>query len=177
MSRIYHYFTGPHHDKRDDSLGSEDSSAVSLDQHLRDLGANPCQKLLWRAANVRRRGDTSNDVSGKKAHGKFYPDINFRGSSLHVLSFPYPFAKCRRGRYPPWTWKEVNEFNKMHMLKENAHMRIHCEKHLPIRKIMVAPTYDRERTAEKIKRYCWSNYWLRDVDVTYSQIPFIPPSE
>lgn len=73
--------------------------------------------------------------------------------------------------------KTVNEFNKTHDLKENARMRIYCEGHLPIRKIMVAPTYDRERTAEKIKRYCWSNYWLRDVDVTYSQIPYIPPSE
>ena len=56
-------------------------------------------------------------------------------------------------------------------------LRIRCEGHLPIRQIMVAPTYNRDRLVEKIKRYCWSNYWLRDVDVVASQIPYIPPSE
>lgn len=67
----------------------------------------------------------------------------------------------------------INEYNK----KYNRMMRIYCEGHLPIRRIMVAPTYDRKRIAEKIKRYCWSNYWLRQVEVTFSQIPYIPPAE
>ena len=71
----------------------------------------------------------------------------------------------------------VNRYNKNKGLTNNHRMRIYCDGHLPIRKIVVAPTYDRERTAEKIKRYCWSNYWLRDVDVTFSKIPYIPPSE
>lgn len=69
--------------------------------------------------------------------------------------------------------KAINEYNK----KFGRKMSIYCEGHLPIRRIMVAPTYDRERVAEKIKRYCWSNYWLRQVEVTSSQIPYIPPSE
>ena len=73
--------------------------------------------------------------------------------------------------------QEVSKYNKKHHLEGNYKIRIYCEGHLPIRSIMVAPTYDRQRTAEKIKRYCWSNYWLRDVDVTFSNIPYIPPSE
>lgn len=73
--------------------------------------------------------------------------------------------------------KAVNEYNKNEGLKGNNKIRIYCEGHLPIRRIIVSPTYNRERTAEKIKRYCWSNYWLRDVEVTFSNIPYIPPSE
>ena len=61
--------------------------------------------------------------------------------------------------------------------KEKYPIRVYCDGHLPIKRIIVAPTYDRERVAEKIKRYCWSNYWLRNVEVTYSSIPYIPPSE
>lgn len=71
----------------------------------------------------------------------------------------------------------VNEYNKSNGLNGDYRIRIYCEGHLPIRRIVVAPTYNRERTAEKIKRYCWSNYWLRDVDVAFSNIPYIPPSE
>lgn len=73
--------------------------------------------------------------------------------------------------------KEVTKYNIAHRLRGNNRIRIFCEGHLPIRQIMVAPTYARERIAEKIKRYCWSNYWLRDVDIVYSEIPYIPPSE
>ena len=71
----------------------------------------------------------------------------------------------------------VNKYNKDKGLKGNYRIRIYCEGHLPIRRIIVAPTYNRERIAEKIKRYCWSNYWLRDIDVVYSRIPYIPPAE
>lgn len=63
------------------------------------------------------------------------------------------------------------------MNKGKTPIKIWCDGHLPIQRIIVAPTYDRERVAEKIKRYCWSNYWLRNVEVTYSSIPYIPPSE
>lgn len=61
--------------------------------------------------------------------------------------------------------------------KEKWPIKIYCEGHLPIRRIIVAPTYARERVAEKIKRYCWSIYWLRSVEVLPSSIPYIPPSE
>ena len=53
--------------------------------------------------------------------------------------------------------------------------KIYCKGHLPIRKIRVAPTYDRERKAEQIKRFCQSKYWLKDVEVEVSDIPYIQP--
>lgn len=57
----------------------------------------------------------------------------------------------------------------------NPNMYIFCEGHLPVKKIFVAPTYDRDRTAESIKRFCKSRYWLSEVEVEASNIPFIPP--
>ena len=73
--------------------------------------------------------------------------------------------------------KNVIKYNMENNLQGMYRLRIRCEGHLPIRQIMVAPTYNRDRLVEKIKRYCWSNYWLRDVDVVASQIPYIPPSD
>lgn len=54
-------------------------------------------------------------------------------------------------------------------------IRVFCEGHLPIRRIVVAPTYDRKRIAEAVKRFCQTKYWLRDVDVSASEIPYASP--
>lgn len=54
-------------------------------------------------------------------------------------------------------------------------INIYCEGHLPVKTIYVAPTYDRDRTVESVKRFCESHYWLSEVDVKASKIPFIPP--
>lgn len=72
--------------------------------------------------------------------------------------------------------KVVNDFN-LKFYKPESKMRIYCAGHLPIKKITLAPTYDRERLMEKVKRFCQSKYWLRNVEVVYSDIPYIPPSE
>lgn len=55
--------------------------------------------------------------------------------------------------------------------------RIVCAGHLPVQRIILAPTYNRERLKEEIKRFCNSFYWLQDVEVVPSGIPFIPSSE
>lgn len=60
--------------------------------------------------------------------------------------------------------------------RANPKMYIYCEGHLPVKKIYVSPTYDRERTVESIKRFCKSRYWLSEVEVVASEIPFIPPT-
>lgn len=52
---------------------------------------------------------------------------------------------------------------------------VFCKGHLPISHITVAPTYDRKRIEEEIRVFCKSKYWLRDVIVTSSDIPYIPP--
>lgn len=72
--------------------------------------------------------------------------------------------------------KIVNKYNKQFHSKE-TYIKIYCAGHLPIKKIILAPTYDRERLMEKVHRFCQSKYWLRNVDVTYSEIPYIPPTE
>lgn len=48
-----------------------------------------------------------------------------------------------------------------------------CKGHLPIIRITVAPSPDQERVAEEIRRFCRSKYWLRDVYVECSKIPYI----
>lgn len=55
-------------------------------------------------------------------------------------------------------------------------IRVFCKGRLPVEKITVAPTYDRERKAEQIKRFCMSKYWLNRVQVEISKIPYIQPS-
>lgn len=69
------------------------------------------------------------------------------------------------------------KYNKMReeSITLNPNMYIYCEGHLPVKKIFVAPTYDRDRTVESIKRFCKSRYWLSEVEVEASKIPFIPP--
>lgn len=70
----------------------------------------------------------------------------------------------------------VKEFNKRFRKKE-SHMKLYCAGHLAVKGIKLAPTYDRERLMEKVKRFCQSKYWLRNIEVSYSEIPYIPPSE
>lgn len=70
--------------------------------------------------------------------------------------------------------KEYNDLRKKNpIINPNAY--ILCEGHLPVKKIYVAPTYDRDRTVESLKRFCQSRYWLSEVKVEASKIPFIPP--
>lgn len=62
--------------------------------------------------------------------------------------------------------------------KETGYTRpisILCKGRLPVEKIMVAPTYDRKRKAEQIRRFCQSKYWLKNVLVEISDIPYIQP--
>lgn len=54
-------------------------------------------------------------------------------------------------------------------------VKVFCKGKLPIEEIIVAPTYDRERKAEQIKRFCMSKYWLKNVEVKVSKIPYIQP--
>lgn len=70
--------------------------------------------------------------------------------------------------------KRVEEFQKK--VKPAYPVRVFCKGRLPIEKITVAPTYDRERKAEQIKRFCMSKYWLNNVEVEVSKIPYIQPT-
>lgn len=67
--------------------------------------------------------------------------------------------------------RRVKDFLRKNVFKEN--IPIYCKGHWPISEIIVAPTDDRERIAEQIQRFCKSKYWLRNVEVTASKIPFV----
>lgn len=50
-------------------------------------------------------------------------------------------------------------------------IKIWCDGHLPIRKIIVGPSKDAEYMVNSIKEYIKTKYWMRDIEVEASQIP------
>jgi len=69
----------------------------------------------------------------------------------------------------------VREYIKKHpKLTGNIDIRVFCDGHLPIRSIRIAPMSDQKRIIEQVSRYCQSRYWLKDVKVHASKIPYVP---
>lgn len=62
----------------------------------------------------------------------------------------------------------------LHPLREdpNLALRIWCDGHLPIRKLVVGPSRNQNDLIESIRHYCDNTWWLNDVGVTGSGIPF-----
>lgn len=62
--------------------------------------------------------------------------------------------------------------------EDNPDAKIHllCDGHLPITKITVSPSVNQEYQREVIERYCRSKYWLHNVEVTCSLIPYLAPT-
>lgn len=52
-------------------------------------------------------------------------------------------------------------------------IKIFCKGHLPIDEIIVAPTSNRSRIREQVERFCRSKYWLKNVVVNESIIPYV----
>lgn len=122
-----------------------------------------------------KAGDLGKNLSGCAFDVSKFSDAELRflrEKGIYCITIP-------QGNNQESVYYKLEDLVNKHNLSQKGRMpiRIYCEGHLPIKRIIVAPTYDRERVAEKIKRYCWSNYWLRNVEVTYSSIPYIPPSE
>lgn len=67
--------------------------------------------------------------------------------------------------------KKIDEFCEKNPTKNR--IEVYCKGHLPVKSIIVAPTYDGERLAEQIHRFCESKYWLRGVSVKRSKIPYV----
>ena len=51
-------------------------------------------------------------------------------------------------------------------------IKVWCEGHLPIRTITVGPCENQKNVIESIRYYCNHKYWLNDVDIIKSNIPF-----
>ena len=58
---------------------------------------------------------------------------------------------------------------------EQSPIRIICDGHLPVRSITVSPSPQQEYMKEVIERFCRSRYWLQNVEVKCSPIPYIAP--
>ncbi len=70
--------------------------------------------------------------------------------------------------------KRIQELLKKDSFNEGQALNIPvwCEGHLPLRKITVGPCPDQNGMLEAIRHYCKHTYWLRDVEVHASDIPF-----
>jgi len=66
--------------------------------------------------------------------------------------------------------KVVNEYNKDK--SQDNKLKIICQGHLPITKITLAPTEDRVEQKKMMEIYCKSKYWLRNVEICESTIPY-----
>lgn len=71
--------------------------------------------------------------------------------------------------------ERIHNFEKKEEIKSG--IRVYCKGHLPIKSIIVAPTADREIVAEQIERFCRSKYWLREIKIEESTIPYIRPQK
>lgn len=56
--------------------------------------------------------------------------------------------------------------------KQKLKIPVWCEGHLPLRKITVGPCPDQNGMLEAIRHYCKHVYWLQDVEIQASAIPF-----
>jgi len=68
--------------------------------------------------------------------------------------------------------EQVQDYNKRKK-KNEFEIHIFCEGHLPIKKITISPMSEQQRIKEQVKRYCYSKYWLRNVEVVCSEIPYV----
>ncbi|WP_293973427.1 hypothetical protein [uncultured Ruminococcus sp.] len=66
--------------------------------------------------------------------------------------------------------KQVIQYNKGKNSKNR--ISIICQGHLPITKITLAPTNDRELQKKKLEIFCKSKYWLRNVEINTSDLPY-----
>lgn len=64
--------------------------------------------------------------------------------------------------------RTVQTFNE----KENTKISVWCEGHLPLRKITVGPCPNQKNIIEAIRHYCKHTYWLMDVEIIASTIPY-----
>lgn len=102
-------------------------------------------------------------------------DTLLKQKELHQL------IEIPQGNNQESIYYELKQIIHTHMTRSGQpkykYPRIICAGHLPVRRIILAPTYDRERLREEIQRFCRSIYWLQDVEVVSSKIPYIPPSD
>jgi hypothetical protein len=56
--------------------------------------------------------------------------------------------------------------------KGSEPLRVWCDGYLPIRRIVVGPSKEQGDYIEGIRHYCKNHYWMQDIDIAASSIPF-----
>ena len=59
---------------------------------------------------------------------------------------------------------------------DNNPLMLLCDGHLPIVSITISPSPNQEYIKEVVERFCRSRYWLQNVEVNCSRIPYIYPT-
>lgn len=164
---------------KDRAFGEESEWRLMFSNHKGELSKCVRFRTMHDGAKVPymivKAGDQGQNLSGCAFDIDMYTKEEFahlRDNGIDCITIP-------QGNDQESVYYKLESLVRMHNIEQKgkAPIKIYCEGHLPIKRIIVAPTYDRDRVAEKIKRYCWSNYWLRNVEVIFSSIPYIPPSE
>jgi hypothetical protein len=70
--------------------------------------------------------------------------------------------------------KHINNEECLELSTADVKERVFCDGHLPIRSIMIAPMPDQNRIKEQVSSFCQNKYWLKDVKVEVSDIPYVP---
>ncbi len=70
-------------------------------------------------------------------------------------------------------YKKVKEKIDKFLVGKSRGIKVFCKGHLPIMQIRVAPSDNQTRVIEQVKRFCRSKYWLCDVEVLPSEIPYV----
>jgi hypothetical protein len=70
--------------------------------------------------------------------------------------------------------KEIFDLVKDNVKDTKPAVRVFCDGHLPIRNITISPMIDQDRVKKQVESFCQSRYWLKDIKVEVSEIPFVP---
>lgn len=75
-------------------------------------------------------------------------------------------------KYQEYVFDYFDHYVESHNIKDENKINIWCEGHLPIRKITVGPSNDKEEFRESIEHKKRNIYWLKYVQVNVSDIPY-----
>lgn len=116
-----------------------------------DIGKN-CGTSSFDASEV--NGDFLKKKHDKLEYSLWIPEGNDQKSKYNIIR------------------NVVKEYNRKQQ-DSLTHIHVYCKGHLPIKSITISPMLGQDRLREQVERFCVSKYWLRDVTVKCSEIPYI----
>ncbi|MDP4121427.1 MAG: hypothetical protein Q8876_10315, partial [Bacillota bacterium] len=137
--------------------------------HYRDIGNGSKVPYI----KIRPKGEYGITERVPSVDAEYDRDIDHiqkerRGSKTMIIRVP--FCATQQSIYEK-LWEKVKKKNSERQRGDDI-IHILCDGHFPITKITVAPMPNMERIKEQIEHFCKSKYWLRQVDVVTSKIPY-----